>query len=1113
MTRSLLRRIGALCGALTLLCIAAGPGGVAYAAEGRAFNPTLSLTGGCTFDSVDSVPDPGCPGGAHPPKSFSAPTSVTTDSYGNIYVASFGQKSNGSEGRIDIFNSKGFYISSVPVPVGPRNLAVDSEGNLYVYVFPFNGDLRRYPPIAPYEPANGKVKYGEKEFNILKENDLSTFAGLEIGLEDHLFMYDGASVTEYSSAAEGNKVIDPDVLNGEAKNSHGLEFAIDRARKRIYAGVNEGGKHLIKVFKLEGPHALLETIDGSTTPTGSFGNFYSIAVDEGTGNIFVYDGAHEGTEVVYELTESGEYISSIDHELNKHWVFGAEIAVDNGKSSPNGALSPFGVRDLFVPAYPSKVGHVFVFGPVEECEPKIEGISFTGVTESEAELQAEIEPCGLETSYLFEYTTQESFEEEGFAGAQVTGEGQIPAGLAPVSVSAAAEGLAPGTAYRFRVFAENEEGSDEAEGEFSTYPSQPLSNCPNDALRTSFSALLPDCRAYELVTPPDTNARLPMGLGRFGTYFASRQSSPAGDKVSFLIEGGLIPGSEGTGSLGGDTYLATRNENGWSSSLTGPTGTEVEDVFPGSTSPDQGYALWSDLFNNEGKADQTNYVRYPDGHSALVGRGSFASDPRAEGRLISENGGHIVFVSGENSSAVQLEENAPPSGTKTVYDRTLDEVTHVISLLPGNVTPAAGQNAQYQGASLDGKGVAFSIGKKLYLRFNDEETYEAGENVTFAGIAEGGARIFYVEGGNLFAFDAEKEETIQFTESGDVTPVNVASDGTAAYFVSPSVLTGEEENPDGAKAQKGAENLYLSREGAISFVATVTKRDVEGEALAVGVEAAGGLGLWDSAVRTTEFGPPGRLAADPSRTTPDGNGLLFESRANLAGYDPEGHAEVYRYDFVNDELHCISCNPTLAPATGNASLQSISAERFKPEPLNSYGVVANLRADGRRAFFQSTEPLVPGDTDELQDVYEWEAQGVGSCNNPDGCVYLISSGHSDRIDYLYAVSNSGDDAFFRSSEILLGVDAEHTPSVYDARVEGGFAEEEATICQGEGCRPTLTPPPALPAPESGIHEPEGPPSVKHCPKGKRKVVRKGKAQCVKKKHHQKASSKKKGGSK
>jgi hypothetical protein len=161
----------------------------------------------------------------------------------------------------------------------------------------------------------------------------------------------------------------------------------------------------------------------------------------------------------------------------------------------------------------------------------------------------------------------------------------------------------------------------------------------------------------------------------------------------------------------------------------------------------------------------------------------------------------------------------------------------------------------------------------------------------------------------------------------------------------------------------------------------------------------------------------------------------------------------------------------------------------------------NIRPDGNRAFFQSQEALVPQDVDNRQDVYEWEAQGVGSCTWPEGCVYLISFGQSERNEHLFAVSKSGDDAFFLSGSLLLGRDKDPTVSVYDARVNGGFPELlEESPCQGEDCKANLTPPPVLSAPATADLNKNEKVGQRHCGKGKRKVRRHGKIRCVKKRH-------------
>jgi hypothetical protein len=417
--------------------------------------------------------------------------------------------------------------------------------------------------------------------------------------------------------------------------------------------------------------------------------------------------------------------------------------------------------------------------------------------------------------------------------------------------------------------------------------------------------------------------------------------------------------------------------------------------------------------------------------------------------------------------------------------------------LPDDVTPASGEGAKYEGASLDGRGIAFSIGPRLYLRYDDEETYEIGEKITFEGVAEGGARLFYLKGGDLYRFDAQTDETTRFSAVGDTVPVNISADGSAAYFISKTAIP-TEANPQGDSPITGGENLYLSREGAISFLGTVTEGDVKGVVGngASGNGRTGGLGLWD----------PNAPAVDPSRSTADGSVLLLESSASLTGFDSEGHREIYRYDAGRPTLACLSCNPTGGATSGDASLQSFSNGVDSPEPLNGFDSAVNLSNTGGRAVFQSPDALVAPDVDGVQDVYEWEEEGEGSCQEQGGCVYLISSGHSGSNNYLYGMSDSGRDVFFRTADLLLPADSEETPSIYDARVEGGFppAAEIAGECLGEACQPAVSPPPAVTPASSAFH---GQGNVapgagkRRCPKGKHRVGRHAKIRCAKNHHH------------
>jgi hypothetical protein len=1096
--------------------------------ETHLFNATLSITGDCsTSPAIDPVPDPGCPGGKHPPKPLTKHGGVAVDRYGNRYVASAGPLTNGSQGRIDVFGPTGAFLTEIPVvlPAFEVSLAVDSQGYLYVMKSqefePQTQRLLRFKPTK-YNPAAGEVEYGDAP--VVIPNPASgafepagnwgngRFPVAVDPTSDHLLVLYGATVLEFTSATEGNSLSQEIRLENIFDSEYVASFAVDAVRERVYSTALDapavfGGKPVVKAYDLkapsdpEAPHELLFTIDGSTTPTERFVSetrTLPLAVDEATGHLFVAD-LEAPTRRVYEFDAAGEPVSTIEGPFKASGVSLLQLAYDDSPTSPTNGY-------LFVPSGNNPASSLAFEPKPTIVPPVVEDLSVSGVTTADAVLHGKVNPGGVEASYRVEFTTEAAFAAHGFEGATLAGEGTLNAASEGIAVSAAASGLSAGTAYRFRIVAESPQGEDEADSGFTTVASEEVStSCSNQALRSGPSAALPDCRAYELVTPANTNGHSPFGTRFSVNTFTNRQVSPTGDRLPFLLEGAALSGLEGNGGFNGDPFLASRTASGWSTTYEGPSAVEAPAIVPGSGSPDRGYSFWqTDGARGSARiAPDTVYLRYPDGHSELVGQGSLGIDPNVQGRLITDGGSHVIFNSGGanlSAPAVQLEPEAAPGNTRAIYDRTADGTLHVVSLKPGDVPFGAGEEAEYGGASLDGVGIAFHVKGVLYLRYDDAETYEIGKGVKFAGVATAaGNRLFYVEGGDLWRFDVGGETRIRFSAVGDAVPVYVSADGSAAYFVSESAVAGSGPNPEGNSAQPGKQNLYRSEEGQVAFVATVTERDVEGED-----KRNDGLGLW---VPTSNEGSA-KLGVVPARSTPDGGVLLFKSRAQLTGYDSGGHAEIYRYDAAASVLQCLSCNPTGAAATADADLQvqdGVKATRAN-QIFNSVAWLENLRADGRRAFFETAEALVATDTDQLNDVYEWEDQGVGSCSKPSGCLYLISYGQSGRDEFLWAVSKSGDDVFFFSQDLLAGGDNDETASIYDARVNGGFPAAAAPSgeCLGEACQPSAVAP-NDPTPASSAFQGAGNVKEKKTHSHKKKKHKKAK------KKHKQAKGKRRAG--
>jgi hypothetical protein len=449
----------------------------------------------------------------------------------------------------------------------------------------------------------------------------------------------------------------------------------------------------------------------------------------------------------------------------------------------------------------------------------------------------------------------------------------------------------------------------------------------------------------------------------------------------------------------------------------------------------------------------------------------FRYDLSGENRKIYEAGLH-VGVSGERGIALD--------STHVYWSRQGQDTIGRINL---ELEPASAEREFIKDAGHP-QGVAVDS-EHIYWSANGEVTPNPGNDLY----------RYDTQSGDLtdIAVDADDEN------GADVQGVlGTSDDGSYVYFAANGDLDGEAGPATSGNCKwsvasdlnaSGQCNLYLAHEGAIEFIARLDASS-GGDAsnwLPRGIQAQG---------------------QKTSRVAPDGHTLLFSSKSKLTAYENEGKTELYRYRAGELGLHCITCNPTGEPPGSKGwTLGHINFPgELAPSTQPTSRLSRNLSADGNRVFFESSEALVAADINGIpanpgqdgcplsgadslraypicKDVYEWEAQGTGSCTaaraHDGGCLYLLSSGTSDKASFFLDASTDGSNAFLITRSPLVGQDGDQLYDVYDARVGGGLKSQNQTPpvpCENEGCKPKLSTPPQ--SQSAGTASFAGPPSPK-----------------------------------
>lgn len=1030
----------------------------------------------------------------------------------------------------------GNLLGTWATPGTSKGVAVDqATGNVYVLESRIEEEAKE---VTVYSPDGSNVLTTFGEYASFETFDQSPgkihitpeFGGIAVDSSGAVYVSDA----NRSVAGSRVMVFEPESPGDYhhyvyAGRPHDLSYPIDNIAG-ILAVDSEGNLYTANpygaIYEFD-PQDPLAPVCEYQDPRGGLGG---MTVDPATGGIFYFT-ANTPTKA-YRLSPcqpDGKFVQA--EEISLGFKVGSNYL--GLAFNPNLAYQPSRSPGILY------LGQA-IFAPAESRFPLVESESVSSVTSTTAGLGSQINPRGSLASYVFQYLTDDQYETndpgDRFAGAREAplGGAVLGSGQSALAAAASLTGLQPDTEYHYRAVATSHCEPDHPEAICEeTGEGQSFRTYPDDAPGLS------DGRVWELVSPPQKNGGevFPANPNVASCHTVSSckpgwngpshhfpmQSAPGGDAVVYM--GSPFSPTEGAAQF--NEYLSTRSGSGWQTTVLSPqTHTGSYSYFD--TNLTQGVL---DQFSSapplspEAPAGRSNLYAQP-----TTSPSSFTPFLRAEP---TDRNPRLSFVGASadfsrlffeaDDALTDATPAAPPAVDGGEKENNLYELTggqlRLVNVDPGNAatTPGAAFGARSVSTNIvanltnaisgDGTRVFWtSQAGGLYVRIDAKSTQEIPDpGAKFVAAAQDGSRVLLGDG-ELFQVDDLAASPVDLSQGkGGFQGISGQSDDLShLYFIDTAVLSGDEVNEYGDSAEEGGYNLYAWREGETTFLGTLDDFDE------LSSESGGG-GDWAPS-------PVQRFA----EASPDGRWLVFRSVAPLTGYVENCPTfdqsitveapceEVFLYDYATGKLRCVSCNSSGARPLGQSRVPTIfkaQSSQSQPRYLTNSG----------RLYFDTGESLSPFDTNNgVEDVYQYEPDGIGSCRRTGGCVNLISAGHEPVDSNFLAVDATGKNVFFTTRDQLTIKDRDDLIDLYVAREGGGpgsETEDSRGECQGEACVPALAPP-SDPTPGSSSFQGAGnvvePPPAK-CPKGK--VKKKGK--CVKKhkskKHHSHKRAGHKGG--